>query len=170
MQNRHEEQKSYKCDNCEKSFTSVKYLQKHQQDQNKKCEYNAQLNTKGRIQCGSCEMTFASEYNLKRHILGVHEGYKGYKCDLCGMSFGYSSVLHTHKKSHFKDPKEDDRPYICESCGKAFARKNDLTRHNYTVHEGHRDYKCDNCGKFFSTKGCLKTHIQIVFNFAEGKI
>ncbi|KAJ6628936.1 hypothetical protein B0H10DRAFT_1940289 [Mycena sp. CBHHK59/15] len=50
--------------------------------------------------------------------------------------------------------------WTCRECPKFFARKGDLTRHEF-LHIGYRPHVCADCGKAFAQYSGLKTHMNV---------
>lgn len=51
--------------------------------------------------------------------------------------------------------------FTCNTCEKGFSRKNDLTRHNISVHTPIKKHKCEVCNKAFSRLDAMKNHRKI---------
>ena len=59
----------------------------------KKMEDNISIEVKI---CKSCDKSFSTEQNLRRHIYTVHDGNKDYKCEACGKMFSLKHQLKNH--------------------------------------------------------------------------
>ena len=80
----HEDNKDFKCESCEKSFSQKGYLKNHikrvhEGRKDYKCEF--------------CGKSFSERQKLEIHISMVHEGHKDYKCESCGKSFTEAQYL-----------------------------------------------------------------------------
>lgn len=112
----------------------------------------------GRLQCPHCNKTVG---NLKRHIEGVHEDMRPFKCNFPGCKskpFKQKSDLQTH----IKGVHEGKRPFKCDfpMCEWAFSRKYSLGRHAMTVHDL-SPLLCSDCGKSCSSQHALDLHWNI---------
>ena len=68
-------QKKYKCDSCNKLFSTKKYVKMH---------VNAVHKGLRMYNCEPCGKSFSQAGDLKRHIHTIHEGHKDNKCESCG--------------------------------------------------------------------------------------
>ena len=147
----HEVVKNHKCDKCGKFFGKKNYLNSHIYSAHKSEIYIPAENfvedkdyipTKGvkihkDIKCETCDKTFSSKCNLKRHIKSVHEGVRDHKCEQCEKSFYYSHHLNTHIKAVHEGLKN----HKCDTCDKVFAYKSRLRTHIETIHGGIKNTK-----------------------------
>ncbi|XP_061009868.1 zinc finger protein 597 [Dama dama] len=108
--------KSYKCPECDQSFSHSSCLVLHQKTHagKKKCK------------CDDCRKIFNHRSNLRAHKI-IHTGEKPYKCAQCGGSFRRPSHLSQHRKAH---PKE--KIHRCGICGRGFTRLRGLSQHQKT--------------------------------------
>ena len=144
----------YKCDECEKSFSSDNGLQIHISTKHKSPHLDKV--------CESCGKSFSNRSNLMIHITTVHEKQKDHKCDSCGKGFAERSYLN----KHIRWTHEGKKDHLCTICGKAFAIPSKLKKHIFELHENHPDSKCEHCERQFYYKNRLQKHIMLVH---EGK-
>ncbi|XP_024841065.2 zinc finger protein 597, partial [Bos taurus] len=118
-----ETKKSYKCPECDQSFSGSSYLVWHQKTHvgKKKCE------------CDDCGKIFNHRSNLRAHRR-IHTGEKPYKCFLpvwsaaqCGSSFHQPSHLSQHRKTHLKE-----KIHRCGICGRGLTQLRGLSQHQKT--------------------------------------
>ena len=137
----------FKCDQCEKDFTTKSNLKRHIKEHNscpQKCN-----------QCGSISKTMKM---LKLHITNVHSE-KRLKCDQCEKRFPTIGRLNHHKKAvHVL------KTFKCDQCKYRSKRNSDLNKHINVVHNlVVRDvlYKCDLC-EYEGKTSNLKQHKEAV--------
>ena len=82
---------------------------------------------------------------------------KTHQCDICGVSFGYSSLLQQHVKSIHEGVKDHN----CVKCGKLFTALSNLKVHIKNVHEK-KKYQCILCDLQFLFPGELKNHVRTI--------
>jgi hypothetical protein len=68
---------------------------------------------------GCEDLKFATNKQLKYHMLSVHEEEKPFNCNLCD----YSSVTKSNLNRHVSDVHEDNRPFECEKCEAKYKSK-----------------------------------------------
>uniref|UniRef100_A0A8C3W1A7 Zinc finger protein 597 n=1 Tax=Catagonus wagneri TaxID=51154 RepID=A0A8C3W1A7_9CETA len=127
---REEAKNSYKCPQCDQSFSDSSYLVLHQKMHSGERKYT----------CGDCGKIFNHRANLRTHWR-IHTGEKPYKCAKCSSSFRQHSHLSRHMNVHAKK-----KPYTCGICGRGFLWLPGLAQHQKT----HTAKKA--CGKYFGQK------------------
>ncbi|XP_077416262.1 zinc finger and BTB domain-containing protein 24 isoform X2 [Vanacampus margaritifer] len=136
------ENKSFCCDQCEKSFTQKRQLKSH---------YRVHTG-KSLPECAQCQRKFLDTAQLKKH-LRTHTGEKPFTCEICGKCFSVKSTLQTHIRIH-----RGEKPYSCSVCDKSFTDRSAHRRH-VASHSGKKPFNCSACGLSFSRLDNLKTHI-----------
>ena len=82
--------------------------------------------------CPKCDLRFAYQKDLQRHINTVHDGKKPYKCDLCNSDYKRKDDLEKHKMIVH----EVKNPFQCHICSADFVHKKTLKNHIKNIHEG----------------------------------
>lgn len=159
-----EENLTYECETCSKTFKRKEHLFQHKKSHSGERPFG----------CTTCGKAFSRKEHLLRHTVS-HTGQKLYACDVCQKSFSRKDNLHKHKKTH-----GINGPHVCETCGKSF-----VVKHYYVMHKAQHEnfpntenssgatikhltstnstanplpFKCDLCTKSFSTKQYLNSH------------
>lgn len=144
--NVHAPEKRFKCDQCERLFASLVYLNAHKRYHSGERKHICNLCNKGYI-------TTSDLYHHKK----IHANERAYRCQLCPKAFNTSSDLHKHKlcvhldRSHWK--------YECIYCQKRFPLKTNLDTHTKT-HTGERNFLCHLCDRKCINLSVLKRHIE----------
>ena len=163
------------CDNCTRSFSTLKRLQSHQKDHKiigklsycPECAgavkdlHSHQLTHTGEKpnQCSTCKKNFSTNSNLKKHEL-IHTGAKPFKCEVCHKRFLLIDNMRKHLATH-----GGKKLYGCKTCNMDFLQKQHLITHLRT-HSGEKPYQCETCGrKFTQISGLIqhnrRTHIGV---------
>ena len=150
----------WKCDLCEKQYTSIKELKEHEK------EYHEQ-------KCDRCEKQYVYIKELDEHLKKEH-GIRRYKCTECGKEFENLEELREHEKNcytcdlcdygigmnrrdfedhiewkHYKDC------YTCGQCNNWYENREDLESH---IRRTHTIYNCDQCEKWYDRRNDLEDH------------
>ncbi|XP_054152652.1 zinc finger protein 62 homolog [Oppia nitens] len=168
--------KPYKCHICGQYLVGYTALRRHKSwkhytmgeglDQLSDWRKAQIAQTLSKFQCKLCKKFIHSEYDLKRHVLRVHQNVKPSKmfaCDMCDKTYGHNNSLQTHKRLHHGIGPPVTY-YYCDWEGCQYKSPNiSLIPIHKKIHLGIRDYVCDWPGCEFrsSTKTTLNTH-QIV--------
>nr|XP_023019904.1 gastrula zinc finger protein XlCGF26.1-like [Leptinotarsa decemlineata] len=138
---RHEEDyKKFRCDLCQKSFSSKRDLTDH---------LNVHANVKN-YHCKVCNKAFRTKQSVNKHM-PIHSEKRPFKCTLCDKRFKKQSILRKHSFTHSRL-----RPYVCELCPKNYKSKESLRVHRLTHQK--RKKKCKGCKKSFTFETVYKSH------------
>ncbi|XP_059484309.1 zinc finger protein 846-like [Neocloeon triangulifer] len=144
LQHRPQGTPTYLCPVCQKSFTQRAHLDLHVRTHTGERPFG----------CEQCSARFVSSGQLQRHVAGVHERKKRFKCTHCEKEFLYAHNFKAHLARH-----EGNKEVSCEQCDKTFFTKNALFRHQ-RVHSKEKPFPCDICGKTFADCSNRKRHMQ----------
>ena len=104
---------TWKCDSCEKEFSSKSKLTKH------KKIHNLSMET---FKCEICSKEYSSMNSLKRHLESHGERITK-ACDICSVEFISENGFKIHMEGH------DNVPSPCSICQKVFKGRITLKRH-----------------------------------------
>ena len=81
--------KSFKCDDCSKTFNLQSNLQRHNVTVHQKIKSH---------KCDTCERHFGTKQELKRHNASVHDDLQKLICHMCDKKFSIKGNLDRHHK------------------------------------------------------------------------
>ncbi|XP_029733282.2 transcription factor grauzone [Aedes albopictus] len=172
-----EEERTFKCHRCPKSFIKEGPLKRHLADH--------ETLDKGTAKCETCGKCFSSIGILKNHVKYRHVKQMEYICDVCSKGFYMRSTFVTHRKTHevpaeqlrkqcphcFKWCKNHDywRVHVrrhknegqlsCDVCGHVSPNLMALKGHKARMHSGPKVFPCSFCGKEYARAITLKEHV-----------
>ena len=97
------------------------------------------MNSQQRFRCDSCDMTYQSSSNLRRHIDQIHSDNPTYPCSKCSKRCGGKNELKRHLQTHDTD---NFFKSTCSSCGKKFKTKESLNHHIKRSHIKENIHEC----------------------------
>uniref|UniRef100_A0A665V1M8 Zinc finger protein 423 n=1 Tax=Echeneis naucrates TaxID=173247 RepID=A0A665V1M8_ECHNA len=156
----------YPCQFCDKSFSRLSYLKRHEQIHSDKLPFK----------CTFCSRLFKHKRSRDRHVK-LHTGDKKYSCQECEAAFSRSDHLKIHLKTH-----SSSKPFKCSVCKRGFSSTSSLQSH-MQAHRKNREhlalrsekdggkkgggdgdleqdlYMCDYCEDTFSQTEELEKHV-----------
>lgn len=97
----------FKCDLCNRAFSSKNALKEHKQNKNIDC---SKFSYTYNLTCDVCKKPFKDSYKFKQHCLKKHNKTikleKQFNCNFCNKKFSSNSTLKRHCKTSCKIIKE----------------------------------------------------------------
>ncbi|XP_072543444.1 uncharacterized protein [Salminus brasiliensis] len=137
----HSGETPHACQNCGERFGSRRLLRVHLREHRVEKPYA----------CEFCEKVFRLPNHLKKHMTS-HTNERPFTCTTCGKTFALASTLRAHERIH-----SGEKTFSCPQCGLSFLTKSYLDYHQ-RVHTGEKPYTCMHCGKTFAQKSNLRVH------------
>ena len=165
------EDREYKCEYCDKSFTNKSALDYHT---------NKHKSEPSKETCDICGSQFLAKTHLKEHKAIVHGQNGGsqtnFECSYCSKTFQMKKSLNRHerekhmetnKNSHFTEDISSIDDIKCVGCEKNFKRREHMERHMKSVHAEKKLFPCSLCSKEFSRKDILVRHVKYIHNTGQ---
>ncbi len=145
-------QEKISCPECDFTTVNHGYLKTHIFKKHQRTEAKS-------VECDVCGILYASEVDMRRHKMRVHEDERRFLCDKCNEKFKSNQELGKHLlREHLS---QNGPQFKCEVCAKAFYTKLDLKTH-VTITHGEALYKCDLCSHVSKYKGHMNEHVRFV--------
>ena len=148
----------FSCDECNKTLPTNRRLERHIKTHTN--EHKEKLKNDIKYFCLKCKDTngFRNRSGLSDHDR-KHTGEKPFVCDVCNKSFGQSTGLWMHKRTHLAPAEQ--RPYKCTICESKFTQSGHLSAHITNVHFGvEGEIVCQECGKKSRTNPSHLSHLR----------
>ncbi|XP_052888656.1 zinc finger protein 431-like [Anopheles moucheti] len=165
---------SIRCDICQKSYKTKRYLQQHMieshsqaEDKPFKCTQchmtyskehllraHRQMHVK--VQCKMCQKVLSNRNSLKVHIAQVHSGDGNQICATCGKMFRTKQAMDRHIKLHHQPQLVNWEQ--CGQCDKWFDCNQNLRKHIRLIHDQRGSFPCDKCTHQSITRRALSHH------------
>ena len=145
----------FPCFHCNETFRSMMRLVEHIK------EHLAENSDKQFIQnpkiypCPSCDLGYEYEDEYQQHILSHHKDIL--QCFLCYKQVTDFKHYSNHCRRHTFLCREVQ--HKCTYCEEVFENKNDLGKHNLSVHNA--GFTCEYCGNTYHNATILAVHTQI---------
>jgi len=148
-----------KCEQCDKSFGTLKYFKTHVRSVHSSVPRKPNLNKTEKTEiCEVCSNMF-SKYKIKEHMRNVH-GNDGGNCPTCGRFFATSRYLKNHMNQRHLKKESEETVQLCEFCTEeCVASKMRAHVRNYHSSE---NLNCDECGKTYNNRKYFRAHVKMV--------
>ena len=126
----------FHCSICKRGFLTPDYVIKHE----KICKESLE---KGEYyKCEFCKKGFASESLKNRHFAKKHKGKKTLQCDICEMTYTYSSDLRRHIRERHIEPLDAGNHIQIKETQESLIDDN-----LHVIGNTLKNQKCDSCEK-----------------------
>lgn len=138
------------CMICGKGYGTVSGISNHMANHNNPNPY--------KFVCNYCGKKYRDKSVFHAHLNVKHLGIRPFKCTDCDKTFGRSSDLQSHKRTH-----SGVKPHICtvKGCDRAYVYGVDLKRHLWGQHRIYtKKFECQICQKIFPENKLLTKHLK----------
>lgn len=144
----------YQCRHCDKKFSFLANLQRHELTHKKPMEFD----------CYICNKVFDDQHQVDQHIQEMHSGFKCFTCNICNKKFSQISNLRRHKQLH-----SADKNFPCSECNRKFVCSRYLKEHTVNVHAsvGKRKQECPYCHIVLSGNSNLNRHLNLHYGITD---
>ena len=124
----------WKCDLCEKQYTSIEELKEHEYD------YHEQ-------KCNKCEKRYVHIKELGEHYKNEH-GITRHRCTECGKESENLEDLREHEKNC----------YTCDLCDYGIGMNRRDFKNNIDMRHHRNCYTCEQCDRWYENREDLEDH------------
>ena len=146
MKSQHGDMELFKCDECDEEFEKANEVVTH-----------SIIHIPNQVYTIADKCAVLTESEKEFIAVTTHEtGKPQYSCIKCNLTFRRPYQAREHINFH-----TGEKPFKCTFCDNAFAKKDTLTAHLRSVHEGRKgEFKCLKCRRFFMKKDNYDAHIE----------
>ncbi|XP_045458478.1 zinc finger protein 658B-like [Melitaea cinxia] len=155
------------CEKCGTLFVSSDELSKHRDSEHPELS----------VRCHLCDKVFATLKSAARHRTVCARVERSFACSSCDLRFAHEVSLNKHiLRDHtgqsvsvrFMDRDRTPPQHRCDICNRRFYRKDLLARHANVHKTVDKSFECDICNKKFHRRDNLRTHMRIHNNTGSG--
>ncbi|XP_052571788.1 zinc finger and BTB domain-containing protein 40 isoform X6 [Peromyscus californicus insignis] len=152
--------KPFSCGICNKAYQQLSGLWYHNRTHHPDvfAAQNHRSPKFSSLQCSSCDKTFSSTIEHKKHIKAEHADLKFHECDQCKELFPTPALLQVHVKCQHSG----SQPFRCLYCAATFRFPGALQHHVTTEHfkQSESTFPCELCGELFTSQAQLDSHLE----------
>ncbi|XP_006862395.1 PREDICTED: zinc finger and BTB domain-containing protein 40 [Chrysochloris asiatica] len=152
--------KPFSCGICNKAYQQLSGLWYHNRTHHPDvfAAQNHRSSKFSSLQCSSCDKTFPTTLEHKKHIKAEHADVKFHECDKCKELFPTPALLQVHIKCQHSG----SQPFRCLYCSATFRFPGALQHHVTTEHfkQSESTFPCELCGELFTSQTQLDGHLE----------